>query len=145
MRTSSALIFRGVLFLAGAFIVMTGLNIGLGGMLTLGWQGSNEFVAITDLHAYALQDSHIRFLGGLWLGLGLTLWAGSWSPVRLASALNLTFALIFIGGVTRLISSSPEVIFGPDIVGSLAAELIGMPLLYWWLTRGSRAQRSAAV
>ena len=140
MRASSSTIFRGTLFLAGAFIVMTGLNIGLGGMVTLGWQGSNDFVAITDPHAFALQDSHIRFLGGLWFGLGLMLWAGAWNPARLATALNLTFALIFIGGVMRLISSKPDVIFGPDIVGSLAAELIGMPILLFWLSRVSRAE-----
>lgn len=140
MRASSSAIFRGILFLAGTFIVMTGLNIGLGGMVTLGWQGPNDFVNVTNPHAFALQDSHIRFLGGLWFGLGLMLWAGAWNPVRLATALNLTFVLIFIGGVMRLISSNPGVIFGPDIIGSLAAELIGMPILFFWLSRVSQAE-----
>ncbi len=145
MRPSSSTIFRGTLFLAGTFIVMTGLNIGLGGLVTLGWQGPTDFLAITDPHAFAVQDSHIRFLGGLWLGAGLTLWLGAWDPVRLAGALKLIFSLIFIGGVMRLISSNPDVIFGPDIVGSLAAELIGMPVLYLWHRRILQTEASLSA
>lgn len=135
MHEASPIIFRAVLFMAGAFILVLGLDIGLGGITTRGWLGSNDFVAITNAHAYAVQDNHVKFLGGVWLGVGLTLWAGAWSPTQYAQVLRLAFALIFFGGVMRLLSDNPEIAFGPDIIGSLAAELIGMPILYVWHRR----------
>ncbi len=145
MGSSSLTVFRVVLVLAGAFVVLTGLDNGLGGMRTLGWLGSNDFVAIVDAEAFAVQNNHAKFLGGLWFGMGLTLWLAAWSPHRFSQALKLVFALIFLGGVMRLASDSPEIAFSADIIGSLAAELIGMPILYLWHRRVLGAEKSASV
>jgi len=142
MRRASPILFKAVLSLAGAFIVLLGLDIGLGGITTRGWLGSNDFVAITDAHAFAVQDNHVKFLGGVWLGVGITLWAGAWNPTRFAQVLRLAFALIFFGGVMRLLSDNPEIAFGPDIIGSFAAELVGMPILYLWHRRLLRGDAS---
>ncbi len=132
MNVSSHVAFKTVLFLGGAFIVITGLDTGLGGMRTLGWLGPNEFVTITDANAFSVQDNHSKFLGGLWLGVGLTFWAGFLNPVRFGQALHVAFGLIFLGGLMRVASGNPEIILSADIFGSWVAELVGMPILYVW-------------
>jgi hypothetical protein len=126
------MVLRVVLFLAGSFVVLTGLDSSLGGMRTLGWLGPNDFVTVKDAYAFAVQDNHSKFLAGVWLGVGFTLWAGARNPERFRQALRLVFALVFLGGMMRLASSNPEIAFGQDVIGSLAAELIGMPILYIW-------------
>ncbi len=135
MTISTSAVFKTVLFLGGAFIVATGFDSGLGGMRTLGWLGSNDFVAITDPYAFSVQDNHTKFLGGLWLGVGLSFWVGVWNPVRFGQALQMAFGLIFLGGLMRVASSNPEIVLSADIVGSWIAELVGMPILYMWHRR----------
>ena len=136
-RTSS-IALRTVLVLGGAFIVFTGVNVGFGGMATLGLQGPADFFQVTSQPAYIVQDSHTRFLGGVWLGVGALFLVSVYDLARFRPVLNLAFALIFIGGLMRFTMPRPDILFGPDIAGSLAAELIGMPLLYVWLARATR-------
>lgn len=145
MALSSSTLFKTALFLGGAFIVVTGIDTGLGGMRTLGWLGANDFVAISDPYAFSVQDNHTKFLGGLWLGVGLVLWAGAWHPVRFGQALQVAFGLIFLGGLMRVASGNPEIVLSADIMGSWAAELVGMPLLYWWHRSVVRGETSASV
>ena len=135
MSKISSTALRIVLALGGAFIVFTGVNVGFGGMATLGLQGPADFFQVTSQPAYLVQDSHTRFLGGVWLGIGALFLVSVYDLARFRPLLNLAFALIFIGGLMRFTMPRPDILFGPDIVGSLAAELIGMPLLYVWLAR----------
>ena len=67
---NNVIVLRVVVALVGAAIVFLGLNIGLGGMRTLGWQMSPDFISITNEAAFRVQDSHIRFIGGVWFGVG---------------------------------------------------------------------------
>ena len=138
MSRTSSIALRTVLALGGAFIVFTGINVGFGGMATLGLQGPADFFQVTSQPAYLVQDSHTRFLGGVWLGVGALFLVSVFDLVRFRPLLNLAFALIFIGGLMRFTMPRPDILFGPDIAGSLAAELIGMPLLYVWLARVAR-------
>lgn len=63
-------LLRGVMALLGLAVVVLGLNIGLGGIRTLGWQGGAvEFLTVTDPALFAVRDSHVRFIGGIWLAL----------------------------------------------------------------------------
>lgn len=135
MANANSIALRVVLVLAGLIIIVTGLNTAMGGMLTLGWQGQTVFFQLTDEHAYSVQDSHIRFLGGLWLGIGLFFLVASTNVRKFRGALFLAFALIFLGGLARFSQMHLEITFGPEIVGSLIAELVGMPLLYLWVSR----------
>lgn len=135
MANANSIALRVVLVLAGLIIILTGLNTALGGMLTLGWQGQTVFFQVTDEHSYLVQDSHVRFLGGLWLGIGLFFLLASTNVRKCRSALFLAFALIFLGGLARFSQMRLEVTFGPEIVGSLIAELVGMPVLYLWVAR----------
>ena len=61
------------LVLAGANTLFTGLNRAFGGIATLGWQGSTEFLEVISEHNYLIQDNHNRFLGGVWAAIGLML------------------------------------------------------------------------
>ncbi len=145
MGVTSNAAFRTILFLGGAFVIITGIDTGIGGMRTLGWLGSSEFVAITDAYAFSVQDNHTKFLGGLWLGVGLIFWAGAMNPVRFSQALKVAFGLIFLGGLMRVASGNPEIVLTADIIGSWAAELVGMPLLYWWHRQLTSTKKRASV
>lgn len=137
MSNKSLLGLRVVLVLAGAFIVFTGLDIALGGISTLGWQVQTSFLEVTDSAAFSAQDSHVRFLGGLWTAVGLMFIAAARSPSAYRPALYFAYAAIFLGGLARFSQMDFDTLFGPAIVGSLAAELIGMPLLFYWTRRSA--------
>ena len=124
-----------VLLLAGIFIMFSGLNIGLGGIRTLGWGGQKNFVEVTNMNAFLIQDSHVRFVGAVWLGVGLFFILALTNLEKYKHQLYLTFVLIFLGGVMRLFQLHLEVTFGPYVVGSFIAEIVGMPLLYLWISR----------
>lgn len=127
------LLLRVVLALAGGFILFTGVNVAFGGMATLGLQGTRDFFTVTDPGAFQAQDSHVRFFGGVWLAVGLLFAAGAVRPRVLRAALMICCALIFVGGLARFSALRPEMMFGPQLLGSVVAELIGMPVLALWL------------
>ncbi|MCW3091643.1 MAG: hypothetical protein JWP81_2712 [Ferruginibacter sp.] len=135
MITKRTIGLRIVLILMGLFIISSGLNIGLGGMLTLGWGGPNNFFEVTNMRPYLVQDSHVRFVGGIWLGIGLFFLIAATDLKKYKLNLCFSFALIFLGGLLRLAQMHFEITFGLPVVGSLIAELVGMPLLYLWLTK----------
>jgi hypothetical protein len=50
-------LLRGAIALVGAGIVLLGLNVGLGGIQTLGWQGgAAPFFAVTDAPIFAMRE-----------------------------------------------------------------------------------------
>ena len=132
---TNSIAMRVVLILAGLVIIFTGVNTAFGGMLTLGWQGQTTFFEVTDQHSYLVQDSHIRFLGGLWMGIGLLFIFAARNVERQQNVLKFALVLIFLGGLARFSQMQLDITFGKEIVGSLVAELVGMPLLYFWLSR----------
>lgn len=83
-------------------------------------------------------DSHFRFLSGIFLGVGLTFYATIPSIERKTSLFRLAAALVFAGGIGRLISlpvaGVPE---APHLFG-LAMELLVVPALVLWQTNVSR-------
>ena len=126
-------LFQLVLAFSGLFVVITGLDVALGGMQTLGWMGSSDFLEITDQEAFVNQDNHIRFFGGLWAAMGVMLWVFANNPLRWRHTLYAFFILIFAGGLARLASAEFGALFGTDLIGSLMAEILGMPVLALWL------------
>lgn len=133
MRNAAPTGLRIVLMFAGAFALVTGLDQALGGLATLGWMGQPDFYAITDRSAFLVADNHQRFLGGIWTGIGVALFVGLTNLPRYEDVLRLCFGLVFVGGLARFSQMNLEVTFGPAVLGSLATELIGMPLLVVWL------------
>lgn len=126
---------RIVLLLAGGFTVFAGLNKALGGMRTLGWQGESSYFEVTNEHAFLVQDSHLRFLAGVYSGLGLVFLLAAADPRRFRGALRVSCALIFLGGFARLTQVRFETTFGPDLVGSMIAEIVVMPILWLWASK----------
>ena len=135
MSSLSSKVFRAILVVLGALNIFIGINIGFGGILTLGWQGQTKFLEVTNEYGYLMQDSHIRYFGGLYIGVGLFLILASTNLRKYQTALNLVFFLTFMGGLARFTMLRPDIIFGQDIIGSLLAELLLMPILYLWLSK----------
>ena len=135
MSNISSKTFSIILIVLGALNIFVGINVGFGGIATLGLQGQTEFFEVTDETIFLMRDSHIRYFGGLYFGIGLFLILASTNLRKYHKALNLVFALIFIGGLARFTMMRFDIIFGPDIIGSLLVELVLMPVLYFWLLK----------
>ena len=129
-----------VVVIVGAAIIFLGLNIGLGGIKTLGWQSTRDFVEITDAAIFHAQDSHIRFIGGIWFGVGATFLIGGIAMRTLRPTLIILSAMIAIAGLFRLSGMDSDVIFSAAIAPSIALELFGFPLLAWWLVVSGRRE-----
>lgn len=130
---------RIVLALFGVAVILLGLNVSLGGMLTLGWQGgSAPFLTVTDPAVFAVRDSHIRFIGGVWLGVGAVMLAGSIVFQPLRPVLTALTAMIFLGGLARFSSGGPDLWLSPSVGPSLLLELAAMPLLALFIFRAER-------
>lgn len=92
--------------------------------------------AALDLPGNPLLDSNLRFLGGVWLGLGL---AAFWMVPRLRAQtvlFRVVWGAIFIGGLGRLLSmlvvGSPPAPF----IAFTVLEIVGAPLFVAWHARG---------
>jgi hypothetical protein len=130
-----------VVVIVGAAIIFLGLNVGLGGIKTLGWQSTRDFVTITDTAMFHAQDSHIRFLGGVWFGVGTTFLIGGFALNAFRPTLVILSVVIAIAGLFRLSGMDAGVILSAAIAPSLAFELFGFPLLAWWLISSGKRER----
>jgi hypothetical protein len=122
-----------VVVIVGVAIIFLGLNVGLGGIKTLGWQTTRDFISITDATTFHAQDSHIRFIGGIWFCVGAVFVIGGLAMRKFRPTLITLSFMIAIAGLFRLSDMDSGVIFSAAIAPSLALELIGFPLLAWWL------------
>lgn len=141
---ASQIALRALLFLVGAAIVLTGVNVGFGGIRTLGLQGPQDFIAVTDAAAFGAQDSHVRFLGGLWLGVGLMFMAGAFRLRALRAPLMAALALIVVGGLARFTTGDAAAL-APTVRPSLFAELLLMPMLFAWIAWATRTHPGNAA
>jgi hypothetical protein len=132
-------ILRVVLVVGGAVAVFTGFDFAAGGIRSLGLEGPVLSLTASDPHALDVRDSHARFLGGVWLTVGLVFLASAARLHALKVALLASTVMIFIGGVARFSTGVPETLFDPAVIGSLTAELIGMPVLFYWVWNTGRA------
>ncbi|MFV1498228.1 DUF4345 domain-containing protein [Phaeobacter sp. JH20_02] len=126
-------LLNAVVVIIGAVIVLLGLNVGLGGIKTLGWQSTRDFVSITDAATFHAQDSHIRFIGGVWFGVGAVFMIGGFAMRQLRPTLIILSAMIAVAGLFRLSAMDTGGVFSAAIAPSFAFELVGFPLLGWWL------------
>ena len=91
--------------------------------------------AALDLPGNPLLDSNLRFLGGVWLGLGL---AAFWMVPRLHAQtvlFRVVWGAIFIGGLGRLLSML-VVGWPPEpFIAFTVLEIVGAPLIVGWHAR----------
>jgi len=128
-----------ILAVLGLMIMALGLNIALGGIATLGWQGPRDFFTITNADAFAIQDNHIRFIAGVWFGVGTMFLIGSMALERFRSALIMLIIMIFLGGLARLTIFNFQLLTSVEILPSLFAELLIFPLLAFWIYKDANA------
>jgi hypothetical protein len=92
-------------------------------------------------------DSEYRFVNVFWLGAGLILYWSLLNPAPRALVTRVVLILAATGGIARLISAAVVGWPHPIFVGTIALELIVVPLVIWWhsrvfpTTRGVTANR----
>ena len=116
-----------VMVLLGAIPVVTG-TIGMFGV-------SDPLYASAGIPANAVLDSNLRFFGGVWLGLGLSLYWIIPNIEKQTLVFRVLWGMIFLGGVGRLASmlflAPPPLPF----IGFTILEIIGAPFFIWWQAR----------
>ncbi|WP_342077110.1 DUF4345 family protein [Yoonia sp. SS1-5] len=133
-------LLRPILFLTGLVITWLGLNVGLGGIQTLGWQGASGFLEITDAAVFAVQDNHTRFIAGVWTSVGVLFIAGAFALPQMRAVMLALIAMIFVGGLMRLTQGDSSLLLSGAIAPSLIAELILVPLLGLWIFKAAGDQ-----
>ena len=122
------LALRALLALSGIAVIAVGLNVGLGGILTLGWQVAPDFVSIGEPAAFVTQDSHVRFLGGIFTILGAVLVSGAALLPRFWSGFGALCALMPLAGLFRF-SGGMDAVFRNGLAASLVFEFILFPFM----------------
>ncbi|MES2584584.1 MAG: DUF4345 domain-containing protein [Pseudomonadota bacterium] len=91
--------------------------------------------ASLNLPADATLDSNMRFLAGVWLGLGLASW---WLVPRITEQTVLfrfLWLMIFLGGIGRLVSMASMGLPLTPFIAFTALEVLGAPLFVYWQHR----------
>jgi hypothetical protein len=126
---------RIIIAVVGGIAVLLGINVAFGGIQTLGWQIPTGFVTIVNEEHYAVQDNHVRYLGGFFGAAGIFMLIATTNLERYQSALRVIFLMFFVGGLARLSAQPADVVFSADLITSFLAEVILMPVLVFWLPR----------
>jgi Domain of unknown function (DUF4345) len=131
----SKLALQIIMALLAIIPVVTGL-LGLLGV-------EDPYYAAAGVPPIVLLDTNLRFYSGVWLGLGLALY---WLIPRIETQSVLfraIWAMIFVGGIGRLLSmmllASPPFAF----VAFTALEIVGAPLFILWQFRVSKLRTEA--
>ena len=91
--------------------------------------------ASLNLPADATLDSNMRFLAGVWLGLGLASW---WLVPRISEQtvlFRVLWLMIFLGGIGRLVSMASVGLPLTPFIAFTALEIVGAPLFVYWQHR----------
>ena len=86
-------------------------------------------------------DSHLRYLSGLLLGIGLGFWSTIPDPLRHGGRFRLLTAIVVLGGLGRLLGLALQGPPGPPMLAALVMELVVTPLLCLWHFRLAAAAR----
>ena len=135
---------RIILAIVGIVIVILGFDVAFGGIRTLGWLGPTDFIEVVNSSDFRVQDSHFRFLGGVWIGIGFVFVAGAFALRQLRLVLIVLCGLVFIGGLARFTGPSLATLFNLSVLPSLITELFVFPLLGYWIARSGKDHHSLA-
>lgn len=80
-------------------------------------------------------DSHLRYLSGLLLAIGIGFWSTVPAIERKGRRFRLLTALVVCGGLARLVSLLMVGVPGPYMLGGLVMELVVTPSLAAWQAR----------
>ncbi len=114
-----------------AVLASVPITTGLLGLLGI----HNPIYATVDLPANALLDTNLRFMSGLWLGLGLAvLWLLP-QIERQTVLFRAAWGMIFLGGLGRLLSIAFVGLPPWPFLFFAAIEVLGAPVLLLWQNR----------
>lgn len=83
-------------------------------------------------------DSHVRYLSGLFLALGIAFWTTVPGIARKTARFRLLAALVVAGGLARLLSLLVSGVPSAGHLAGLGLELVIVPLLVLWQARIAR-------
>ena len=118
-----------VAILLAGIVPVTG---GLAGILAASW------LLEVDNSCGASCDSHVRYLSGLLLGIGLVAWSLVPTVERVGPPLRLLTGLVVIGGLARLSSLLEVGVPSRLMIGGLLMELVVTSALCLWQSRIAR-------
>lgn len=85
-------------------------------------------------------DSHVRYLSGLLLGIGLVFWSLVPRLDTATRVVRILTLIVFIGGLGRLVSLFVSGVPSIGMQFGLVMELVVTPLLCLWQSRVARAE-----
>ena len=106
---------------------------------------SDPIYASAGLPSDALLDSNLRFLGGVWLVLGLALLAMIPRIEHETMLFRTLWLMVFAGGIGRLLSMVLVGLPPWPFVGFTVLELVGAPLFIAWQARLATTTGTAAT
>lgn len=77
-------------------------------------------------------NSQVGFWGGIWFGFGLLLWKCSSNLVADRDWFYLLCGILVLSGVGRAIAAARFGLPSAPLIGAMALELVGAPLLVAW-------------
>ena len=80
-------------------------------------------------------DSHVRYLSGLLLGIGLVFWGTIPGIERRGAIFRVLTGIVFIGGLGRLLGVLIVGVPSTPMAAALGMELVVTPLLCLWQSR----------
>lgn len=83
--------------------------------------------------------THGAYLSGLLLGIGLAFWSLIPTIERQSRAITILTAIVFLGGLARLLLAARLGAWGPSVLLPLVMELIVTPALCLWQHRVARS------
>lgn len=85
-----------------------------------------------NLPRSALLDSDLRFLGGVWLVVGVTVLVTIRSLEKHFALYKVLWAMIFVGGIGRLLSMFIIGLPPAPFIGFTILEIVGAPIFLYW-------------
>lgn len=117
------------------------LTIAVGGCVPVGGGLAGALLGAHITGAATLDpslDSHVRYLSGLLLGIGLAFWSSLPDIEREMSRIRLLTALVVIGGLARLLGLALAPTPNGAMTAALVMELGVTPAICLWQARVAR-------
>ena len=113
------------------FLVILGLIPTITGVLTMMGIYDPLFAELV-MPQSALLDSELRFFGGLWLGLGLTVLSTVKNLEKYFELYRVLWLMIFLGGIGRLLSILFTDLPPIPFIAFTVLEIVGAPIFIYW-------------
>ncbi len=126
-RETERHLLQGAIALGGFVPVLAGLG---GALFGASMAGGGPYDASLD--------SHMRYLSGLLLGIGLAFWEAIPQIERRTGRVRLLTGIVFLGGLMRLIGILFIAVPGPAMIFGVCMELIVTPAICLWQARINR-------